>query len=320
MATPAQGAYSVFYARGGTGTQTYQGPTARAFEFITETIQANTTLLEANGIRGVRSMPTVRVRDGIRTVGGSVVINPSPGDLDFWLPWIMGTVEQASNTFPLENTHGPIGIYMGRDTDVLGTTGSFEYTDMYVNRAIFRGQSGSLLELEMEFVGKNETKGLTIPVSPPSIGTNDSFQPFVFMDACSDNSGQIDLPGASADIMDFEVVIDNAMDVRFVQCATADNFRPSDRLVTLTVTVPYDTDHQAFYRPSTRGGAGILKFNNTSASNRYLQFTFQDLKGPDVSPNVGGKGEIVLGLTYRARTTGSSNNTELIIVNDSTGT
>ena len=65
----------------------------------------------------------------------------------------------------------------------------------------------------------------------------------------------------------------------------------------MNLTVPYDATHEALYR-SEAGGAGSLTFTNGSS---VLLIEFVDLQGPDQTPNITGKGEIVLNLGFTAR-------------------
>jgi hypothetical protein len=302
MATAAQGALAKLYHQEGSGASlTFDAPTAEAMEFISENIQASQALLDTIGIRGTRSVPYGRTRLGVRTVGGSIVTNPSPAELNTWLPRFMGTAEAATDKFGLGDTFTAFGIYVDRVTEQFG------YQDCFVTRASFRAQAGGMVEMTLDIIGGDETKGYTPPSTAPTLSVTAAYEPLVFHDAC----GAVDLPSLDAsEIFDMEITIDNAMDARFVNCVTTTSVTATDRVVTLSVTVPYDSKHEGLYRNASepgsggRGGPGSITFTNNGDFS--TQFDFASLDGPDVSPVVNGKQEIVLRLDYRARSTATT--------------
>lgn len=313
MATAAQGALSNLYVvTGSGGGLDFQAPTAKAYEFISENLQASQALLDTMGIRGTRSQYYGRTRLGVRTVGGSIVMNPSPAELDDWLPRICG-IAVNGQTYSLGDTFSAFGVYVDR------VTNRFEYQDCYVTRATWRAQAGGMVEMTLDIIGGDETVGVSAPGTAPTLTDTAAYEPLVFHDAC----GAVNLPSISAsEIFDMEIMIDNVMDARFVNCVTTTSITATDRIVTLSVTVPYDSKHKDLYRLSTqpggdnRGDPGDITFTNGNVSTK---FAFASLDGPDVSPVVNGKNEIVLRLDYRARATNTaSTSLECWIINDST--
>lgn len=297
MADQAQGALAKIYVETGSGTRTYDAPTAEAYEFVSEGIQATQPILDTRGIRGTRSMPYERTRQGIRTVAGQIVMHPSPKDLDKWLPRIMGAAESA-NVFNLGDTFSEFGIYVDRVTE------KFSYLNCRVGRATFRAQAGSVLEMTLDIVGTDEVVGVSAPSSAPSLGLTGFDQPFVFHDA----QGAVNLPSvAAAEIFDLEIAIDNVINQRYVNSVTCTSNKETDRIVSVGITYPYDTDHNQSYRlpAGSRGLPGNILFTNPVGTGT-LKFDFASLDGPDVSPTVQGKQEIVLRWDYIARSSGAS--------------
>jgi len=302
MANAATGALAKLYVETGTGARTYNAPTAEAYEFVSEGLQATQPVLDTRGIRGTRSMPFERTRQGIRSITGDIVFHPSPKDLDKWLPRIMGTSE-VTNVFALGDTFSAFGVFIDRVTQ------QFSYTDCLVSRAAFRCQPGAIMEMSLTVIGGDETVNPTDPTNAPSLTVTAADAPYVFHDA----QGAVALPSiASAEIFDMEIVIDNVMNARFVNAVTTTSIVAMDRVVTLGITVPYDTAHDQVYRlaSGSRGLPGSITFTNGSYSTK---FEFASLDGPDISPVVQGKQEIVLRLDYVARSSGTSQ--ELVVTN-----
>ena len=72
-------------------------------EFISESFVENEERVDSEGIRGTRSRHGERVHAGLRRVGGSIVLNPSPGELDTLLPYILGAAE-STDSFAVADT------------------------------------------------------------------------------------------------------------------------------------------------------------------------------------------------------------------------
>lgn len=303
MADAAQGALANLYVETGAGARTYQA-SGEVYEFLAENITANQAPLDTGGIRGDRSMPFERTRLGVRSVNGSITFNPSPLDLDAWLPRILGTAE-STNTFALGDTFNKFGIAIDRVTKI------HEYTDCLVTRATFSGQPGGLVTMTLDIIGGDENQDKSLGASTPSLGVASGDQPFVFHDMSGTG---ITLNGSAAgrEIFDIEITIDNAMDARFVNAVTTTSITATDRIITLGITVPYDAAHSDLYRPTTRGLAGTVVMTNSQTS-LATTFAFASLDGPRVSPTVTGKQEIGLRLDYVSRTSASTK--ELIVTN-----
>ena len=302
MGDAAQGVLSKLYVKTGTGSQTY-GSTAEVYEFISEDLQATRQLLDTGGIRGTRSMPKERTRIGIKPIQGTIVLHPSPADLVNWLPRITGSAA-VGELFELGNTFNKFAVLVDRVTD------RFEYTDCLVTRADFRSQPNAFLEMTLTIIGGDETRGVAAPTSAPALSTASNAAPYVF----HDTSGNVQLPsGTAREIFDIGISIDNFMDPRFVNSPTVTSITPADRLVTLSFTTPFDTDADDLHPQTTDKGPAFIKFTN---GNMFLRFDFASVMGPEQSPVVGGKAEIVLRNDFIARSSAST--LELVITNDST--
>ncbi|HSG68911.1 MAG TPA: phage tail tube protein [Planctomycetaceae bacterium] len=271
-----------------------------ALELVSESLSAEHTLVESDGIRGTRSRTKERVRRGLINVGGELVMHPSPTELDALLYPISGTAGTTTGVFALAETVPEFDIMIDKVTKV------FDYTDLKVNRATFRSSPGRPLELALDVIGKTQVIGNagTFPAL-----TFDTDTMYVFTDSVFTYNS------TAYDIMDFELVIDNLVVPRFTNSTTATDVAATDRRVTLAVTTPWTSSEVALYdTTSVAGAAATLVLTNGGQS---LSFAFANLKlNPARTPVVNGRGEIVQQLTFNSYK--SATTKELIITHDST--
>lgn len=266
------------------------------YEFVSEALQKQGEILDTAGIRGTRSHSVERTRSGTEKVEGSITLHVSPTMLDTLLPRILGGSEDA-DVFDLAETIPEFQVMVDRVAKV------FTYEGCRVNKATFRGSSGGLLELVLDLIGKTESVGnagtfpaLTMPVDPP----------YVFHD------GVLTVASTQRRFMEFEIVIDNALQARFANSATATDVSSADRIVTFRCKSPFTADEVDLYNLPLAGAAASLTFTNGGYTTT---FDFPALQFPDRSPVVAGREEIPLELEGIARKTGST--AELTVTHDS---
>jgi len=300
MGTPSQGSLASLCVEPGASAHTFDS-SSEPYEILRETLTEKTEILDSNGIRGTRSRHSARTRFGLNNVGGSIVFNPSPNDLDNWLPRILGASE-STDSFALADTLPVFGVLIDRVAE------TFEYKDCSVNRAIFRGSPGQLIELELDILAKSQATGTSYPSL--TLGTANVDQPFAFTD------GAFTLAGSARDTMSFELTIDNFLDARFVNSRNAGSITPQDRLISLRTTHPYTSDETDLLSQSLTGAAGTIVLTPTGGgmSGVSTTFTFGRLQNEDEDPTVPGKSEILLTLNMIARMTGSTR--ELVVTHD----
>ncbi len=273
------------------------GSYTESIEFVSESLQKRLTILQTAGIRGTRSHPAERTRDGTYTVGGALRFHATPALLDLLLPRILGAPE-SSDLFALAETLPEFDVLLDR------VAKRFVYGGCKVARAQFLGRAGGLLEIQLDLLGKTEANSATAfpAIAPPSD------PPYVFQD------GTLTLSGTSRKVIEFSLTIDNAVVPRFTNSQAATDLSPTDRVVTLACRTPYTSDEIDLYGQNVGGaGAASLAFVNGGYSTT---FAIPKLQFPDTSPTVGGKGEITLQLNGRARKSGST--AELAVTHDST--
>lgn len=299
----AQGALSRLYVEPGSSPYTFD-TNSETYEFLSEDLRKKGTVINTNGIRGTRSQHGSRSRLGPYTIDGSILFNPDPAMLDNWLPRILGANE-ATDVFAVAEGLQSFAVLMDRVTQ------TFEYKDCYVNRAVFQGRSNqfggepSPLVMNLDIVGKSRVTGTSAP--NVSISTASNTAPYIFED------GVLSMQSANRQIIDFALVIDNNLLVRFTNSLTATTICPQSRTVAFRCTVPYTSDTPVTsLLDQSSFAAATLTFTNGTVSTA---FALAQLEVESVDPVVRGKQEIVLELTGTARMTGATR--EIIVTNDS---
>jgi hypothetical protein len=286
----------------GAATKLCMDPTAvdtmsEPYEFISCTLRKTTEIVETGGIRGTRSHSKEVSREGISRIAGSIVLTPSPADLDLLLPRILGTAE-SSDSFVLAETLPSFHVGVDYSVD------AFEYQDCFVNRAIFRGSSGGFLQLELDIIGTAQAD-LSYPSLTLGVAANN--EPYRF------SEGVLTLVSSARPIRSFELIIDNVLDAQFHNTLTAPVITPHDRIITLNCTTPYTSDEVALFTQTLAGTTATLAFTNAAMSTT---FTFGVLEPfPLQGPTIPGKSEVVLEQTYRAMQ--STTTKELVVTSDS---
>ena len=268
------------------------------FEFVSEDVRKIGLHIERAGIRGTRSHDAADVRDGPYSVAGTIVMEPTPAELAIWLPRILGAAADG-NTYALAETVPDFVLCIDRISKV------FTYTGCKVNRCVFSGSAGGMLQMALEIVGKTEA----------AVGAAGSFPALTIVEGSSYIFSDVVLTLTSArGIANFDLTIDNHLIAdRFLNAVTLAEIPEGDRTITLRAMPAYDTDNTDLYGQAVAGAAGTLIFE--IATVYRTTFTFAKLQAPPESPVVGGKGEIMLPLTMIARQSGETK--ELVVTHES---
>ncbi len=267
---------------------------AESYEFVGESLAKKLTILETAGIRGTRSHPAERTRDGTYAVQGTIRFHGSKGLLDLLLPRILGG--GSSPTYTLAEGLPAFDVLLDR------IASRFVYGTCKVNRALFRARASGLLELAIELRGETET----ISAAPFPAITPPTDAPYIWQDCA------VTLNSVPRVVTEFELLIDNHLHARFSNSQAATDLYPTDRTIGLKCTVPFTSDDADLYGANSGGAAaGTLAFTNGSHN---LTLTLAQVQFPDHSPVVAGKGEIFLHLDGRAKKLGSTS--ELVVSNN----
>jgi hypothetical protein len=262
-------------------------------EFVSERLVKQLSILETAGIRGTRSHPAERTRDGTYTVQGAIHYHCSKGLLDLLLPRILGTGTPPA--FTLAETLPFFDVLVDR------VANRFVYGNCKVQRAVFKARASGLVELAVELIGETEALSSTpFPsIAPPTD------PPYVWQDCV------VTLNAAPRVVTEFELIVDNHLEARFANSQTATDLYPTDRTVRLKCTVPFTGDTTDLYGVNSAGAAAAsLVFTNGVHS---LTFSLAQVQFADASPHVAGKSEIFLNLAGIAKKSGT--NGELTVTN-----
>lgn len=294
MADSSQGSQARI-SLGAAGTTV--GSFSEAYEFVSENLQKKLNINDTAGIRGTRSHPAERTRDGTYTVSGQIKFHATPAMLDNLLPRILGANE-SSDTFALAETLPEFAVLVDR------VANRFLYDGCKVNWAEFHAQAGGMLELTLDIIGKTEAVSAT---AFPTI-TAPTDPPYVFHDLVAT------LVSSARKLTDVTIRIDNKLVSRFTNSQTATDVNVTDREITAQWKTPYTSDETGLYGINT-GSAAAATFTFTNGGYS-LSFAAAKLQVPDSSPVVGGKGEIFLPQSGTFKM--SSTTRELVVTSDST--
>jgi hypothetical protein len=295
-------------ARLGTKNETTYGTAVtvdEAFVFTSESIAKRGVIVERSGLRGTRSHQADDVRVGPYTVGGRLVLEPTPQDLSIWLPRILGAPADGAN-FHLAETLPSFTLSIDRVAKV------FTYAGCKVNRATLEGAQGGLLKLSLDLVAQSESVAAagTFPALTASVA-----QPYIFSDLA------LTLAATAREVKEFELSIDNGLVTdRFMNSITIVSAPEGDRNILLRTIHAWAAANADLYAQALAGAAGTLQLTNalggTPPTGYRTTFNFATLQVPDRSPNVPGRNEFFLNLEMAARRVGST--PELAVTHDAT--
>jgi hypothetical protein len=290
---PSTGTFSKF------GIDT-ANPTTHQLEYTTFGLKKHRTVLSTDGIRGTRSHPVERTRDGTYTCSGAIAMNPGPAALDILLPFITGSAKSV-NTFALAESLTAQTAFIQIDRVAKVHT----YAGCQVNKATFKASQGGLLEVSIDWEALTETPGNagTFPAL-----TADVDIPYVLMDAV------VTIGGLTVQFREFELVIDNHLKLdRFMNSVSRTDLPALDRTVEVTLSLPYTSDTAALYDTNATPAHVVATFTNGADS---LALDMVAVQFPTESPDTPGRDEILLPYKGTARKSGATS--ELVITNVST--
>jgi hypothetical protein len=277
----------------------------QGFVFASESIAKRGVIVERTGLRGTRSHRADDTREGPYTVGGRLVLEPTPEDLAVWLPRILGAAPSGT-TYDLAETLPSFTLSIDRVAKV------FTYAGCKVDRATLHGAQGGLLRLTLDIVAQSEA--IAAAGTFPSLSTS-ATQPYIFSDLV------LTLAAAAREVKEFDLAIDNGLITdRFMNSLVIVSAPEGDRTITLRTMHAWAADNVNLYKQALAGAAGTLELTNalggTPPTGYRTTFSFATLQVPDRSPNVPGRDELFLNLEMVARQVGGTR--ELTVTHDST--
>lgn len=271
---------------------------ATPLRFKSESLAKQSTILNDSGMDGSASEHSELSREGQSTVSGQITLDWSPTGGAVLLPLILGGTPSGT-TFPLADTAPAAWQYqIDRVSEV------FNYTDVRVNKATWKGQSGGPVEVLLDLLGVDEVlvaagagQAFVVPLDPG----------YVFSDLA------ISVTGDARSIFDIELTVDNRLASRYANSKVPTRIaRSAKRQVAVSFTTPFGPDEVDLYNVALGGIEVILTATNGNYSTVWAMGKVQF---PAMSPVVPGQGEIPLKMTGIARMFGTTR--ELIVTHDS---
>lgn len=278
--------------------------------FLTDNLRATYQRVEDEGLRGVRNRFVNRVAQGLIPVAGSITAEPSPMEWDFWLQLITGGTKSGTS-IPLADTLQPVAFASLRGPKW------YQYDGCVCGSAeISSAGPGKKLSLNASILGQTETENGT---SFPSVAydTQDVYMHHQLAVTLGGSVSGGSLTGGTLYKPErASVKIDNAVQVKYRNSQTATALVAGDRMVDVTLAIPFTSEEAALYQSCRSPFAASLVWTMGGYS---LSMIFPALIAQTATPIVGGGvNEIVLELNCRAYKSGAEN--EIQIFNVSSGT
>jgi hypothetical protein len=228
------------------------------------------TLLQRNGIRGVRNHFDTDVRKGPQHIAGTINLEPSYSELVALMALAIGSGGNTSDSL----TDFSVVV----DRKVRADT----YAGCKIGKATITGTQGGIISCSLDIVGKTET------ANTGSVSTPASAIPFILADMI------LTLASAARETHNFTLIIDNHLDgERFLNSLTLSQVVELDRSVSLTTSHPHNDTNIGLYDQAVGGAAGTLALNNGTNTGT---FSFGRLQVPAEAPDIPGKTELMLTL------------------------
>jgi hypothetical protein len=264
------------------------------YEFLSCGMGLDQEIQRTEGIRGTRLHPVERLRQGRKTPGGTITLEPVVGELANLLKRCIGAV--STITYTVSDTQpAAFEVWVDKVAKV------HRYTSCRVDRARFHAVVGKPLELTLEVEALTESIGnaASFPSLTPSLTA-----PYVLFD------GVLTLAGSAVQVVEWECVVDwHLKKDRFVNSQTRTSLPSMDLTVSTRFVVPYTSDTTALYNggDAVTGVTGNINFTvggaGGGAAGTNLKFTYANLVFPAQrsSPIVASRDEILLTLAGEAR-------------------
>lgn len=277
-----------FATQFGLGPQHATNVATRQFEFISCTLNKRDNLIRANGIRGQRAPIGDYTQKGIYTVGGNVVLEPRPDDLDFLLPYILGAAED-DDVFDLAETIPDLVASVDKDLYVETFRG------LKVAQAIFRSAQGQPLTLELQLEGKTRDAPLGASGSFPSIASTLSEKlPYVHHQATWS------FDSTAIEINNLVLTINNNLELdHHNNSQTRTSIPEGEPTITLAFTTEMNSNYHSKLREIAASGVSSAKLAYSNGTDS-MTVDFGLLQKPETPVDISGKPSIRPQITLQA--------------------
>ncbi len=268
------------------------GATSKQFEYLEESMRAAEEIANTPGIRGTRSRFGARNRVVAKRAHGSITMEPNPAELEVLWKYILGAPTKSGSYWDVAEVLPKFGILVDK------VARRAIYAGGIVSKATFSGQKKQPIKLTLdieatsEAITANAFASYSIPAVPGGV-------PYIMAD------GTLTLWTNTFEFDSFTLTIDNVLDAdRFMNSITRDCIPSTDRIVTLDVSVPYNSGNILdAYSQSVTGAAGSLAF---AFGGNSCEFEFVSLYSPAETPGTKRGEEMLIPLKFEARATNST--------------
>lgn len=257
-------------------------PVTVPLEFVSTSLSGTNELVKSSGIRGTRYRDKHRAKHTRERVSGNLILEPSITEIDALLLWVMGAEAAGVNSFT--------DALVKRFVTVDKVTKVFTYDECVPSRWQITGSAGQPTRWTIDIEGQSATEANSGTFPSLSIDTDSTFY---MHDEITFTFNSITCTPAS-----FTLSVDNVLDTeRFFNSLTRNEIPAQDRLVTLSLELPYDTVHEPLFDLAAAGIAGSMALSDGSTS---YTIAFENLKCPDPPVEVPNRSEIMLNLEFEA--------------------
>lgn len=278
------------------------GDVSYAWDLVGDTVGFAQRKLYGRGLTGFRGKLASRTRDGIKVVGGSLDLHPSPAFInDGWGLRLLGG--GSAGTWTLANTLPTFDMLADRVAAIM------QYDTCKVAGWTLTGSQG-LLSLSIDVLGTDRTTGVSWPSpTPPALGTTAAFQPYVVTD-CT-----LTLNSVEYNFDTFVLSVSEGVRPKHRNSLTAIDLLEGERSISFAFAPPFTSTTAAnLWRQWLTSGTSNLEIAITNG-NVSDTITLNTTHFDDVDPVVDNDDEILLPMDGLICTTAASNS-ELTWVND----
>lgn len=274
-------------------------PVDAALEVITYGIVSEKPHINVGeeAMRGTRSHVSERTIEGVETCRGPIVAAPNLTEVGLWLPWMGFSV--ASNVYSL--TEGLTSRFMTYDQG----EGVVTHQGVKCNTWEIAADVGNAWRWNFECLAEKEL----------AIGASGSFPSLTITEdnPLALHHATLELLGVAREFTGLRLRGNNMLDPESFNYDYTKSIIPTDRIIDIELTVPYDSTHSDLRRPGVVGDEGEIVFTYGA---RSLTIALANIQFPRAPVEIRGKTRKFLRLNGRCRMEGTTR--ELVITVDNT--
>jgi len=220
---------------------------------------------DTSGIRGTEAMPTERYVEMSRNARGGFNCRPTGGDLERWLPRILGgalgSPTTGLKTVLMAETRPCFDVFAYINSNL------HKYRQQRVVSANFTASERQPLRMSVQSVG-TDRDALVNPYTWPALVIPTAGKPFIFPQL------QITVGGTAYDIYNFSLSFQYAIDTQYMNSVTPTAFPSAARTIRLAVRFPWKVGPAIFdlYRNAAVVAALVTLDYGATSTRRTLIF------------------------------------------------